>query len=218
MFAIHQPFISVHKILKMQFLKAPEKRLIENSEAPIDTMNLQNPSQSKALPQSIRQRKFTVDRHKRVPWQKRLTALLYLVSAGLIIYLVILIITTPIYIRRMKESVPQAGTNQTRNLPAFQELSAYLDIVAKHPAFGVIKATTPVPTLSACDEFKSKYVLTGIVGGAENEAVFNSKMGQQSYFGRPGETIEGVLIESVESDKVVIDCSGKKVEIIMEGA
>ena len=149
-------------------------------------------------------------------WQARLSFLIFLMTAGLVIYLVILTITTPFYIHRMREGAREQNIQALQELSSLQPINIYQETVGHHPLFGVLKETTVALVRSSCDEFKSKYLLAGIVGGIENEALFNSKNGKQTYFAKTGEVIEGVTVESVERHRVTLNCSGQKIDMMIE--
>ncbi len=149
-------------------------------------------------------------------WQAKLGFLIFLITAVLIGYFVILIVTTPFYVHRMKEGAHEQKARAFQTLPPLQEISAYQESIGRHPLFGASKEKATVPARSSCDEFKSKYQLAGIVGGAENEALFNSKTGKQTHFAKTGEVIEGVAIEAVERHRVTLNCSGQKVDMEIE--
>ena len=149
-------------------------------------------------------------------WQAKLGLLIFSITAVFTVYFVLLIITTPFYIRRMREGAPEQKAHAFQTLPPLQELSAYQELIGRHSLFGASKEKATVSVRSSCDEFKSKYLLAGIVGGAENEALFNSKTGRQTHFAKTGEVIEGVTIEAVERHRVTLSCSGQKVDMTIE--
>lgn len=151
-------------------------------------------------------------------WVERTTVGCYAVSSACFIYLSVLILTTPLYLRHVEESMGMEASGQIDNLPSLSELSVYQEIVARNPVFGVVRQKQMAPTVSACDQFKLKYILAGIIGGttsAENEALFNSKVGSQSHMAKAGDLVEGVAVVSIQTDKVVIGCDGKQTEITM---
>ncbi|MBI4388006.1 MAG: hypothetical protein HY582_03070 [Candidatus Omnitrophica bacterium] len=150
-----------------------------------------------------------------VSWQRKATVLLQVISFGLAVYLIILIATMPMYIRKMKESVPQTGRTEFQTLPSLGEVSAYQAVINKTPVFGTVRLQT-TPVRSPCDEFKAKFSLSGIVGGAQVEALFNSKVGGATHLANVGDSVEGVLVESIQENKVVINCSGQRFDMMME--
>lgn len=151
-----------------------------------------------------------------ISWAERAGQWLSGIVLLCILYWVFLIVTTPFYVKQMKESVPQTHLDQMKSLPPLEEFSYYQNIISEHPVFGVIKQASNAPTRSACDEFKAKYALAGIIGGAENEALFNSKGGNQTHISKSGEVLEGVTIESVGAHSVSLNCSGQSVEMVIE--
>lgn len=137
-------------------------------------------------------------------------------AGGVLVYLAVLIVTTPFYLNRIMKSASLNESGAFQTLPDLKDFSYYQNILSEHPLFGVMKQKVAAPTKSACDEFKSKYTLNGVIGGAENEALFNSRSGQQSYYAKAGEVIEGVTIQQIGSGGVTLDCSGQQSEMMIE--
>ena len=142
--------------------------------------------------------------------------MLYILASGCIIYLIVLAVTTPYYIRGLYEAGPEEGARLVETLPPLRDLADYQEIITRHSLFGAVKQMSSAPARSACDDFKSKYILAGIVGGAENEALFNSKVGRQTSFVKAGETIEGVTVEKVGAHAVTLNCSGQQMDMAIE--
>lgn len=149
-------------------------------------------------------------------WLSKLRAALHVVAGALLFLLLVLIVTTPIYVRKAKESVPLVSRGQAPSVPTLGDLASYQTIVNEHPAFGIPKQKPTGPIVSACDQLKVKYTLAGIIGGTEMEALFNSKVGGQTTMVKAGEVVEGVTVEAIYPEKVILNCSGKQVDLMIE--
>lgn len=148
-------------------------------------------------------------------WLERLPLFVNLISIGVIGYLVVLIVTTPFYLSRLRNPEAKKETSQIGLNGMAQDLSVYLSVLEKHPLFGNIKQAEG-PVRSACSEFKTKYTLSGIVTGGENEAILNEKAGSKTRFVKTGEVIDGVTIEAIKPQSIVLNCSGEQVEAAIE--
>jgi len=153
---------------------------------------------------------------KGTSWPEKFGRLLSIIAIILIVYLVILILTTPFYIRRIQDVASERNLGPAQVLPELKDIASYQEVINSHSVFGIVKQKAAAPARSLCDEFKSKYSLTGIVTGSENEALFNSKAGKQTYFAKAGEVIEGVTVKNVDSHSVMLDCSGQQIEVTIE--
>lgn len=150
-------------------------------------------------------------------WLEHAPLALHVISAGVLVFLVILIVTTPFYINRLREPNVKKTTQAGQTTPALQDLAAYQAILEQHPVFGLMKQKITEPARSACDDFKTKFLLTGIVSGAENEAIFSDRSSRDTRFVKSGDSIENVTVEAVKPQSVVINCAGKQTEIAIEG-
>ena len=140
---------------------------------------------------------------------------IFLVMA--LVYFVILLFTTPFYLHRMQEPEVKKSSSNNSYAQSFQDLNYYASIVEAHPLFGVKQQQVIQPTRSACDDFKTKYLLSGIVSGNENEAILNDRSTKETRFVKAGENLDGVAIDQIKTNSVLLNCSGKQLEIAIEG-
>lgn len=149
-------------------------------------------------------------------WQSAVTSAIYLAVIGMLIYSAFLIIQTPFYLRNLEASVSQASGDLAEGLPELKSLDAYRDIMDQHPVFGAAKQEGVTASRSGCEDFASVNLLSGIIQGDVPEALFVSKRGRQTYFAKPGETLENIVVESVRDHSVIISCGNDKKELFIE--
>jgi hypothetical protein len=147
---------------------------------------------------------------------QKINSAILIIAGGLLVYLAILILTTPFYLNRIMKSASLNESGALQTLPDLKDFAYYQNVLSEHSLFGVMKQKIEAPVKSPCDEFKSKYTLNGVIGGIENEALFNSRSGQQSYYAKAGEVIEGVTIQQIGSGSVTLECSGQQSEMMIE--
>jgi len=150
-------------------------------------------------------------------WPLWLSYVMYALSLAVGVYTIFLMVTTPFYVRQQLNVLPHSNLPSIDSLPVLKDVNAYRALLEQHPLFGIKTKEVAAPARSACDEFQQKFVLSGIITGGQSEALFTSKVGDRTHFSHVGESIGGVTIEAIQSQSILISCSGKQVEILMEG-
>lgn len=146
---------------------------------------------------------------------ERLPLIINLISIGIVAYFIILIVTTPFYLNRLRNPEIKKEASKTGLNSVLQEANVYLGVMEKHPLFGNVKQTQ-APARSACSDFKARYTLSGIVTGGENEVILNEKAGGKTRFVKAGEVLDGVTIEKIKPQSIVLSCSGEQLEAAIE--
>ena len=149
-------------------------------------------------------------------WFERLPFLIDIISVILLFYFAVLLVTTPFYLGRIRESESKKAISQSELAQSLKSLDSYVSILSTHPLFGIMKQAVTAPARSACDDFKTKYLLAGIVSGEENEAILNDRATRDTRFIKTGENIDGAVIQSIKPQSIVLDCSGKQLELAIE--
>ena len=139
-------------------------------------------------------------------------------SILILLYVVILIVATPFYLSRTNAPAGAKDSWKNASPNSLKEASAYASIFASHPLFGTVAQPVAQAVKSVCDEFKNRFTLTGIVSGEHNEAILSDRSSRETRFAKAGDSLDGASVVEVKPHSLVLDCSGKQLEVGIEGS
>lgn len=107
-------------------------------------------------------------------------------------------------------------------LPSFQfvslkPLDAYLEQFRTHALFYVPKAPEVIKK-SGISELVARYEVTGLIQGAEPEALIQNRASKQTYFVQAGEQFDELKLVEIREHSIMVDYGGEQMEMsIQEG-
>lgn len=76
-------------------------------------------------------------------------------------------------------------------------------------------ANTETPLTQAGESTAVDLGLVGIVPGSNPQAIIEDKKNQKTYYLIKGQTVNGITVEEINADKVMLDYNGKKMSLIL---
>ena len=88
-----------------------------------------------------------------------------------------------------------------------------LEPFSTHALFYIPEAVTVQATEPSFAQLLSQFELTGIIQGAEPEALIQNRSSKQTYFIQPGEQFEQFKLVEIKEHSVVVESGGKQQEM-----
>lgn len=96
-------------------------------------------------------------------------------------------------------------------------VEAILEPFATHALFYIPKAA-PAPVKGpGLAELLAQFELTGIIQGAEPEALVQSRANKQTYFIQLGEQFEQFRLVEIKEHSVIVESNGERGELMIQG-
>ncbi|MBI3601494.1 MAG: hypothetical protein HY209_01160 [Candidatus Omnitrophica bacterium] len=109
---------------------------------------------------------------------------------------------------------PLKDTNMNNQPFALQrkDYSYYFDKISGRELFGQTQQTLSVDTATV-DEATDNLKLVGIIAGKSPQAVVEDKKNEKTYYLNKGDSFEGLNVQEILDNKVILDHEGKKMAL-----